>query len=200
MKRPRKDLTPQQYRFVQQYVESGNASQSYLSAYKKTGRSRTHYVNAYRLLKTARIQEAIEFERAKDAERCRVTRAKVAREWAAMAFSNLADCFDKEGNPLKPHEIPRSAQRAIQSYEIKADGTVKIKMYPKTMPLLKLAIRLGYLTETPSQNVNVGSIVNVDAEELFRRMDERRETAFLESHPAVMNGSTNGNGHVQSAD
>ncbi len=78
-----------------------------------------------------------------------VTTERTVRELADVAFSNMADYFEKDGQTLKNiHEMPEGAQRAISEIVIdqnKKDGIkrARLKLHSKEGPADKLMKHLG---------------------------------------------------------
>jgi phage terminase small subunit len=166
-------LTEKQRRFVAEYAADPNATQAYLRAFgrlKSNGKTRSMKVaseSARRLLAKPEIQAELEAANAEYAQRTRVSKQRVLREAAAVAFADPADAFDPDpqGGPLlaRPlHQIPAATRRAIQSVKVKRRRIagnkdeiyeveeVEYKFASKLDALDKLCKRLGFYSDEAS--------------------------------------------------
>lgn len=169
----RDKLTARQKRFVEEYAAGdGNAVQAFFRAYGRTtsaGKRRTYkaaQVESSKLLSKPIVDAEIRAAQAEYAARVRVSKLKVIREVAGVAFADPADAFDPDpnGGPLvaKPlHEIPAATRRAIQSVKVKrrrlaGSGKevyeveeVEYKFASKMDALDKLCKKLGFYSDAP---------------------------------------------------
>ncbi|WP_219906670.1 terminase small subunit [Nitrosospira multiformis] len=98
------ELTPRQQRFVVEYCVDLNATAAYARAgYRARGNSAE--VSACRLLRNAKVQEAIEQKQNEVAKRCELTTENIVREASAVAFSDIRRLFNPDGSPKPIHEI-----------------------------------------------------------------------------------------------
>lgn len=101
-----KPLNPKQSKFVELYLASGNATQSYIDAgYTATGRSAGN--NASRLLEHAGIKAALEAATARAA-----ANSAVSAGWALARLQELA----QDNGPRSSHLARVQACRAILDY------------------------------------------------------------------------------------
>ena len=172
--KPRK-LNAKQRRFVEEYAADKNATQAYFRAYgRKTqkGTKRTYHSAqsaASQLLSNVMIQAELAIAEKAYRDRTRVSKDRVIREIAALAFYDNDDIFEPDPNnnnlptPRPWDEIPIAARKAIQSVEIDRkrlvsdeDGTaweiekIRYKMAPKSAELDKLCKKLGFYRDEPS--------------------------------------------------
>jgi len=168
----RSRLTLKQKRFAEEYVATdGNATQAYFRAYGRKNRSgsRRTYKGAQGaaslLLSNPIIQAELDIVRQEYAKATRVSKLRVVREIANLAFSNQNDIFERGANGLPQardwDEIADSTKRAIQSIKIKRrtitrnDGAeetteeIDFKLHPKGAELDKLCKKLGFYTDSP---------------------------------------------------
>jgi|GEM_PF-1941746 len=153
-------LTPRKRRFVEFYVDSGNATDAYRKAgYSENGADR----GAHRLLSKVEIQEAVAKRRAKIAEKADITAQDVINEIAKVAFANPEDFFEwgeklqDLGNGLikktsvilikPPEEINRDKKAAIASIKETAQGGLEFKFHDKLKALNDLARYVGLFNE-----------------------------------------------------
>lgn len=151
-------LTPLQERFKDEYLLSLNAT----DAYKKAGYSgegNVAEVNAHRLLRNAKVADAIQQAMAERAERTEVTADKVVEGFAAIAFTDMRDVLEWTGNSVtlkSMDDIPASAHAAIAEIHetTTKDGstTIRIKMHSKVAALDSLGKHLGMFKEPPGDD------------------------------------------------
>lgn len=159
-------LTPEEERFVEEYLVDLNATQAYLRAYGKC----RYFVaanNASRLLKKVKIRREIAAAQRDYKRRCRIRADKVLSEAAGIAFADPIDLFDVTGDDPKlrsVRQMPARTRRAISSIKVKKipnfgyeDGKkvrlpvdeelVEIKFWNKLDALDKLMKHLGLAKE-----------------------------------------------------
>lgn len=121
-------LTPKQEQFCLEYLIDLNGSQAAVRAgySKKTAREQ-----AARMLSKVNIQERITFLRAQREHRTQITIDRVLKEIAHLAFSNLSDFVDADGNLIvNLNDLTREQCAAISQMDIieDSDGGKKIKI------------------------------------------------------------------------
>ncbi len=108
-------LTAKQRAFVAEYVIDQNGVQAYFRAYgrnKSNGQPRSYFganVQAIRLLQNPTIQRELRAAEADFARRVRVSKLRVLRELAMLAFVDPADAYDPD--PDGGQDIPRPMSR-----------------------------------------------------------------------------------------
>lgn len=149
-------MTPKQARFVAEYLIDLNATE----AAKRCGYSpKTAKQQGSRLLTNADVAMAVAKGKERQLAVADLSAARVLEEMRRLAFFDVADIFDSDGN-LKPiHEIPAEARSAIAGLEVaranfdKTDGKKsnewlhKVKLAAKDRALEMLAKHFGLLTE-----------------------------------------------------
>ena len=120
-------LTPNQARFVEEYLKDLNATQAAIrSGYSK----RTAESQGSRLLRNAKVAAAVSERQAKRAERVGLTQERVLLELEQLAHSDISHyVFDDEVGQLKLAEgAPANAMRAVSSVKYRTrtdeDGNV----------------------------------------------------------------------------
>jgi len=107
------NLTDKQIRFVAAYLETLNAAE----AARRAGYpEKSARANGYNLLQLPQVQKVIEAKRKEIAERTDVTLEKIVKEYACIAFANIADFvyWDQDTVTLKPSdELTREDTAAI---------------------------------------------------------------------------------------
>lgn len=150
------ELTPKQRRFVQEYLIDLNAKQAAIRAgYSE----RTAEQQGSRLLSYAKVAAAVAEGKKTVAEKLGITAERVLRELGRLAFLDIRNAFDEDGN-LKPiHELDDDTAAAIAGIEVESlfDGKGndreiigrlhKLKLSDKKAALDTLAKHLNLLTE-----------------------------------------------------
>lgn len=141
---PTRPVTPQERMFLTKYALTGNMVESYRSA------GFSHYMarqKAQELLRRPNIKRAYEEIISRPLDEVQANLVRVVRETAHVAFSDVGECFDEEGNILPINLMPENARRAVASVTVKRnyrrsnDGesdlevTREIKLWPKTTAL-----------------------------------------------------------------
>lgn len=190
-------ITPRVRKFIDFFVESGNATQSAIKAgYSKNGANRA----ASRLLAKVDIQEEITKKNTVLAEQAGVTAQKVIDELAKIAFLRSSDVFkyDKQEVELangvkvtrgvallKPHnELSEAADCAIASIKETNQG-LEIKLYDKQKALDSLGRYFGITNEAEVEKQQkikgaerqaiVDPAADATEEEIDKRLEELEE-------------------------
>jgi len=139
-------LNDRQFLFVKEYLIDLNATQAAIRA----GYSdKTAYSQGQRLLKNVEIQEEIQKEREKAAIRTNITIDRCLQEYARLAFLDVKQVFDDDGNLKKIQDMPEDARRAIAGLEVstgenKDISTLsKVKLSDKKAALDSIMKHLG---------------------------------------------------------
>lgn len=173
-------------RFCVEYVKTGNASQSYISAgYKATGNAIC--VNASKLLSNTKVAERIAQLSAVSVEQSGITLQRVIQELRDIGTfdpADIIDDIDDRGVTFKAWKTwPENARRCLASTKTiyGKDGNrkgVEVKFWSKPDALKTLtghfarAIEYGELDfagQQISQTPGVNLLVNVDADDLKHR-------------------------------
>ncbi len=119
-----KALTPGQLAFVGAYLISPCAVQAYRTAFPGT-RYASAAVQSHRLLKQPNIREEIAAARRAQSKRTQITADKVLREIARVAFSDVFDLLDENGEFLHPRNIPFDTRQAIAAVKVSRERTTR---------------------------------------------------------------------------
>ena len=133
-----------------------NGTQAAIQAgYGKPGAA----VEAVRLLRKPNVAAEIESMKSATSKRHEITKDRLIREVARLAFVDPGAFFDTHGNPIEICELPEGARRALAGFEFyedfegkgesrKAVGyTRKFKWHDKTSAQKLLAQLLGFYVE-----------------------------------------------------
>ena len=143
-------LTPKQKRFVDEYLIDLNATQAAIRAgYSK----KTAQEQSARLLSKVIVSEAVAKKRKQLEQETGITRERIVREMARLAFFNVKNMFDDCGNPLPVSMLNDDVAAAINGIDVAAIGNndvgigqvMKYKIPDKNKSLENLAKMLGYM-------------------------------------------------------
>jgi phage terminase small subunit len=149
-------LSDRQRNFVDAYLASGNATQSYHQAGYK-GNANLAGVEGLRTLRKPKIQAALAERRAQLASTYDVTPERVIAELALIAFSDLYDyvTWGPDGVTLRDAgQVDARARRVVQEVSqttTLAGGTVRFKLHNKLDALDKLARHLDLYNATAAE-------------------------------------------------
>lgn len=154
------DLTPQQHRFVREYLVDLNQTK----AARRAGYS---YDNArdqgYDLMKLPKIREAIRLEQEKLQDKFGITPERVIQELCKIAFANIQDyiVLDEDGNAvidLAAIDADKSAALDV-SFEITKGKSktvsTKIRFLDKGQALEKVGKHLGMFSDKVDHKVTL---------------------------------------------
>lgn len=161
MATPPDDLTPDQERFVEEYLIDLNATQAYRRAFPgctyKTARS-----EGSRFLAKPSIVLEVQAAKQERRRQSKVKADKVIRELARIAFADIGAACDlsaDEVRPLPPRQIPLDTRRAMTTLKLKRrrvlgndEASYEVEVFEyrfadKVAALDKLARHLGLFQE-----------------------------------------------------
>ena len=151
----RAKLNPRQERFVIEYLKDGNGTRA---AIRAGYASSSAAVQACRLLQNHRVlnkvrvcQKLVLVQHGNEA-----LFDKTLLELDAISFFDPSPLFDRKGNLLPLHKLPRDAYRAIESFEIEHSvkggrkvRTERVKFIDRVAALDRLAKCLGLIPMAP---------------------------------------------------
>lgn len=141
-----RELSEQERRFADQYMIDLNATQAAIRAGYSPDSA---HVTGSRVLNRARVQEYLEKRKADRRKRLEVSQDRVVKEYAVIAFANLASLIDLNTMSLSILDwenldpIEKAAVQEVSVYPTENGDRVKIKLYDKLKALSKLADHLG---------------------------------------------------------
>jgi phage terminase small subunit len=173
VKKDKSALTPKQQRFVQEYLVDLNATQAAI----RTGYSKkTAEVQGSTLLRNPKVAAAVSKAQAKTSDKLEITRERIIREYACMAFLDPRDIFEDDGSVKLIRDMPESARRALASFDVteifdNADGDQKqaigllkrIKFHGKREALRDLSEMLGFMKGAQDLTVNLRFAYDTEA-------------------------------------
>lgn len=153
-------LTELRKRLAEEWIVDFNAQ----LAGERAGMTGEHVrISAWQMLQDDEVQDYISELRAAQAERTFVNADKVQAEIARLAFSDIREYYNENGNLKNVHDLSKDAAAALAGIEIdelfEMEGRVKvftgyskkIKLYDKLAALDKLARRLGMFEKDNTQ-------------------------------------------------
>lgn len=187
-------VTPQERQFLEEYVANDfNATQAYLKAWPHHSYS-TARNEASKLLANPYIQTELDAVKEEYARRLRISPAKVLKELAIIAFSDIGEAFTPsacDGEPDKALPLSRmrpTTRRAIHTTKTKKRKIkdknggdtaeeieeVEYRMYSKLEALDKLCKRLGLFKESEGSDKGV-PLTPAEQLKLLAKMYEEAE-------------------------
>ncbi|MGC2495048.1 terminase small subunit [Candidatus Binatus sp.] len=156
-------LNARQQKFVLEYQVDQVATQAAIRAGYSAG---TAHVQGSRLLSNAKVREAIATAQAKAAAKVEVTVERVLKEYARIAFADIAQAYDEGGNLLPVLKMPEDIRRALSGIEITEifgkEGVIgqskKVRFAQKVSALDSLAKHLGMFA---SESAGSGSGLSI---------------------------------------
>jgi len=159
-------LTPQQERFVEEYLIDLNATAAYRRAFPEAAAESARTLAA-RLLAKVRVRRAVARGKARLRRRFGDAQERAVRELLRLAFSDIGDVVDltdRDHPRLKPHaDIPPDARRAVQEIGRTRHG-VRVRMADKLAALDKVFRHLGLFRDLPPLEVLLGALPPAVAE------------------------------------
>jgi len=141
-------LTQKQERFCNEYIIDFNATKAYTRAgYSATGKGIE--VNACKLLKETKIANRVSELKKEAASKVDITKERVLKEIAKIAFMDETLFYDESGEPLYLDEIPEDIRSGLANYGIKTrkigDDVIHTPVF-KTHDKIKALDMLGKYT------------------------------------------------------
>lgn len=153
--KPAGALSAKHARFVAEYLIDLNATAAYRRTYGAAVKDAD--VSGPRLLGNVGIAAAIAVGRARQLAENELTAARVLEELRRVAFANVRDYFDKQGDAKHPHELTAEQGAALAGFEVliknakAGDGVTdtihKFKLWDKVHSLELLAKHFALLVE-----------------------------------------------------
>lgn len=159
----KKELSPLQQRFIDEFLVDLNGTQAARRAgYSEKGAE----AQACALLRNPRVSAVIAVRRAKTADKLEVTVERIIAEYAKLGFANMADYITGEGSArsVDLSKLTRDQAAAIQEITVDtiagAEGDpvvtrTKLKLADKRGSLDSLAKHLGMFVERHQVDVTV---------------------------------------------
>lgn len=122
------------------------------AGYCPNGNKATLTCRGKELMRHPTVLLRLAYRRGKLAQKYDVSKGRVIRALAEIAFSDPARFLDADtGNLLALHEMQPRARRAISSIEVTAGKVTKLRCWPKVDALEKLCKHLGLFAKDNAQ-------------------------------------------------
>jgi len=122
------------------------------AGYCPNGNKATLTCRGKELMRHPTVLLRLAYRRGKLAQKYDVSKGRVIRALAEIAFSDPARFLDADtGNLLALHEMQPRARRAISSIEVTAGNVTKVRCWPKVDALEKLCKHLGLFAKDNAQ-------------------------------------------------
>jgi len=170
-----KKLTKKQQLFANEYLIDLNATQAAIRAgYSE----KTAQEQSSRLLSKVIVQEFISVQMKKREKRTEITQDRVLNEIAKLAFSNIQDIYDENGELINIPDMQRDVSAAIQEIvqdSIKSgDGEFiikrKYKLSDKRASLEMLCRHLGMFKDKLDHTSSDKSMSSVSPQDILSAM------------------------------
>lgn len=151
-------ITPDQQRFIDEYLIDLNATQAYRRAYPGSS-YRTANIEGPKLRVKPSIKAEIDAAKKARRQRTHLTADKVVRELARIAFADVFEVYAADGSILPVRMIPPEVRAAVSAVKVRKERTtrrtdrgqdvtvheceVEYKFWPKVEALSKLCDHLG---------------------------------------------------------
>ena len=174
-------LTTKQELFAQLYVKLNDASKAYRQVYNcAKSKDTTIWRNAKELVDNAKVAARIAEIQGKLVEELDISPRRTIEELARIAFADLRQLFDADGNILSLDQWPDNLVPAIQSVKVRQgkNGVVitEVKFWSKIAALDALAKHLG-LFEKDNRQKGEAAMSVAEAIAAAQREAERRDRA-----------------------
>jgi phage terminase small subunit len=167
--------TVKQARFVQAYLETGNASESYRQAYGVGSKSQqTAATEAHRLLQIPHVAHMVATEREKLSRTHGINTARIVQELVRIALADVSKVMDWSGEEVREEQkngkvvirgrnevvlkgskdLDADTRAAISEVTQTKDG-VRVKFHDKAAAIAQLTRIAGLLDEPPETAVTI---------------------------------------------
>lgn len=157
-------LTPQQEKFALEVAKGKSLAESYRVAYPKSKKwlETTLHPEASRLMARPKVSARVAALQQKSEDIAVVSREKLLREIARLAFADPRRLLTASGEMKPMHELDDDMAAAISSVEVDEYGKLKYKLWDKGAAQEKLAKHLGlYEKDNAQQKAQVVATVRL---------------------------------------
>lgn len=140
-------LSDRETKFCHEYVVDFMGSKAARRAGYSGGSGNAARQYAWKLRQNPEIQALIEDLTADHLEQLGITKERVLREMAAIAFSDVREMLTFDGKVSDPDEWSDETAAAVASYERVSKNSRKIKLWNKTAALEQIAKHLGIVRD-----------------------------------------------------
>lgn len=175
------NLTPKQQRFVAEYLIDLNATAAYIRAGYAPRGGNVAEANSSRLLRNAKVAEAVQAAMKARENRTHITQDRVLQELARIAFFDIRRLYREDGSMKAPNELDDESAAVLAGVEVMEEFagsgqertligyTKKAKVWDKGSALTLAMRHLGMLTDKAEITGKNGAPLNpagIDASSL----------------------------------
>lgn len=118
--------------FALEYLANGNnATAAYRSVHPKCSR-RTAEVEGSRTLRKPEVAAFVDRQRRERFRRLQMDGDEALARIAMDARADITDLFDEKGKVLPPNQWPASLRNSVEAFELRPNGSMKIRLASKT--------------------------------------------------------------------
>lgn len=118
-------MTPKQAIFYGEYIKDGNGTRAAIAAGCP---EKSAHVAAARMLKNAKVAAAIEAWRQRQCEKFEVTAERTVRKLAEIAYGDIREMLDEDGNLLPVHRMSEAAVALVAGLDVEtSDGPGRVR-------------------------------------------------------------------------
>ena len=158
-------LTEKQLRFCHEYALDFNGTQSYLRAYPDSS-EKAAAVGASRLLRNAKVQRTLGRLLQRRQEAVEVSAESVLTEVSKLAFADVRELVDDDGNLRQLRDLPPEVAASLASFSLTdRDGQTalsSVRLADRTSALSLLAKHLGMLQGETHRHLHAVAIFTPD--------------------------------------
>lgn len=153
-------LTVKQEKFVNLYVELGNASEAYRRSYScKNMSDSTVWENASRLVSSSKVSARIRQLQAELQSRYDVRKDEAVRELTNILRGRLTNVLEVKGDSIKIKELQKLPDEVVSCIEsVKETSTgIEVKLYNKIQAIGSLRAMMGWDEPTKQELTDKGA-------------------------------------------
>lgn len=166
-----KNLTIKQTKFIDAYLECGNASQAYRQSYScERMKDATINVKASELLKNGKIRVRIRELQGELKKTSDIKKETILEELAAIAFSDIRDYVKFDGKTItfkSFDELTDKQARAVEAIKETRFG-IELKLHGKSWTIDRISKILGF--ETQDFNINLEKLDEATLDAIIERL------------------------------
>jgi len=165
-------LTPKMRNFCHEYLLDFNTTQAAIRAgYSK----KSAYAVGNETMKNPRVARYINELRRESAEKLNITKERILKEYARLAFSDVRKAYGEDGNLLPIHELDEDTAAVVAGVEsdeifdldpvtnkkVFIGNTKKLKLWNKADGLAGLTKMLGFNAPEKFEGTITGAVVKI---------------------------------------
>lgn len=166
---PMDQITLRHIEFANEYLACGNAARAYQKIFK------TNMDNAYgagpKLLNHPTVRAIVDEAKLNAHRKLEITAERIIHELACIAFYDIEDIYDDQGNMKPLSEIPEDARRAIVSIDPAGEFAKKAKIEGKRGALQLLGQTMALFIEKKLVDEKSEQTITMNRADLEERIE-----------------------------